>query len=56
MQTKAAKSLIPGQWVDYLGKRAQVLSVRPNGVKVGYYCAREIWRTARVSARYLETL
>lgn len=57
MTTAEAKSLRVGERVSYLGRPAEVMHVRPNGVTVGY------WGTGpkagqfvkhRVAARYLE--
>lgn len=59
MTTQEAKSLKPGQYVDYLGTKAMVRGVRKNGVIVDYWGSglkegRCVVR--RVSASYLKTL
>jgi hypothetical protein len=59
MTTTEAKNLKPGQYVDYLGAKAMVRSVRSNGVVIDYW-GRGLQEgkcvVRRVSASYLKAL
>jgi hypothetical protein len=59
MTTQEAKSLKPGQYVDYLGTKAMVRGVRKNGVIVEFWgngLQEDKYIVRRVSATYLKAL